>query len=441
MVNVERLCRGCMRLMPEGEEKCPVCGYDRKMETEESGKCLSVDTILNGRYLLGSVLGEGGFGITYIAFDLIQEEAVAIKEYFPVGLAVRNEVSGVEVLELPGEAGMHFRSGLRRFRQEGENLSKFQSLPGIVTIRDFFSENGTAYLVMDFIEGRSLKQYMQWYQRDRGGESMEYTVALALMEPVMESLAKIHGAGIIHRDVSPDNILVNEEGKVTLIDFGSARTEAVGQDYRSVTVMVKHGYAPEEQYRTHGNQGPWTDVYALSATLYHMISGKLPMEAVERLYHDELIPLKQLNLPLPVPGEISDIIEKGMAVRAEKRYQGMEEMYQALKEARQREAERLAQEEAQREAERLAWEAAQQESERLAQEAAKREAERLAQEAMQQETEIQEQEMPEGQPLYAETADGESSSQTEEVKGNNLFGILAIAAWGIGMLANLLWFM
>lgn len=411
MVDVERLCRGCMRLLPEGEERCLVCGYDRQREAERENKCLPSDTILNGRYLIGSVLGEGGFGITYIAFDLVREETVAIKEYFPVGLAARDtRTSGEEVLVLPGEAGMHFRSGLRRFRQEGENLSRFQSLPGIVTIRDFFSENGTAYLVMDFIEGRSLKQYMQWYRQDRGGEPMEYTVALALMEPVMRSLARIHREGIIHRDVSPDNILVDEEGRVTLIDFGSARTEAVGQDYRSVTVMVKHGYAPEEQYRTHGNQGPWTDVYALSATLYHMISGRRPMEAVERLYRDELIPLKELALPLPVPEKISDVIGKGLAVRAEKRYQGMEEMYQALEEARQAETEDPKEEEPG---------------------------------TPEPEPHMEEEEpgIPEPEPVTKEEepepeevpAAVNPSVKKSDTLRDNLFGIMAVVFWGLGM--------
>lgn len=431
MIDVERLCRGCMRLLPEGAAVCPVCGYDREREIPSNGKCLPVDTILHGRYLLGSVLGEGGFGITYIAFDLVAQGAVAIKEYFPVGLASRDveAASGQQVLVMPGEAGMHFRNGLRRFSQEAENLSRFQELPGIVAIRDFFSENGTAYLVMDFIEGQSLKQYMQWYQRDKGGEPMEYTVALALMEPVMGSLAQIHGAGIIHRDVSPDNILVDKEGQVTLIDFGAARAEVSMPVYRSVTVMVKHGYAPEEQYRTHGSQGPWTDVYALSATLYHMISGTLPMEAVERLYRDELIPLKKLTLPAPVPEEISDVIEKGMSVRAENRYQGMEEMYQALKEARKQEAERQAREE----------EARRQEAERQAQEKAERNAaQEQPGEAAQDQAERGKESLTDP-PEQERLRQGDGSSQAQgDGQGGTVCGVLAVVVGALGIVSAVL---
>ena len=333
MVDVDRLCRGCMRPLDTAQRRCPVCGYDNAIAEERSAKCLPEHTILQGRYLLGRVLGEGGFGVTYLALDLTREEPVAIKEYFPVGLASRDmETQKNEtLLIMPGELGMYYRDGLRRFAQEGEHLARFQGLPGIVTARDFFQANGTAYLVMDYIEGQSLKQYMQWYmQNSPNNEPIDYHVALAFMEPVIRALAEIHKAGLIHRDISPDNILVDRDGQVKLIDFGAARMGVRPGEFKSMTVMVKRGYAPEEQYRTHGQQGPWTDVYALCATLYHMISGILPADSVERMYEDTLAPLKALSLAYPVPEAISDVLEKGMALRASDRYQDMEELSTAL---------------------------------------------------------------------------------------------------------------
>ena len=336
-MNVDELCKGCMRQIENPKGICPACGYDNSKEERRSSKCLPEYMILNGRYLLGRVLGEGGFGITYLAMDLAEETPVAVKEYFPVGLASRDRTAyeQEELMVLPGEQGRHFRNGLERFTREGKLLAQFGKLPGIVSARDFFFANGTAYLVMDYIEGQSLKQYMRWYQKNQGGAPMDYQIAVAFLEPVMQSLTQIHHAGLLHRDISPDNIIVDNGGRVTLIDFGSAR-EDMGSDYRTMTVMVKHGYAPEEQYRTHGKQGAWTDVYALCATLYHMISGVLPMDAVERLVKDEVAPLKRLQLPVNVPEAVSDVIEKGMAVHAKERYQTMEELYHDLTEAMKR---------------------------------------------------------------------------------------------------------
>lgn len=338
MIEVEKLCRGCMHLMNPLQRICPMCGYDNEKEEKRSNRCLPEHTILKGKYLLGRVLGEGGFGITYIALDLQKEQTVAIKEFFPVGLVSRNgQGTGKKaetVLIMPGEAGLHYREGLRKFAQESRTLTHVRELPGIVTARDFFFENETAYLVMDYIAGQSLKEYMDWYrQNNRNGSPMDYQVAVALLLPIMDSLVQIHKQGLIHRDISPDNIIVDVNGCVTLIDFGAARTSITDNEYRSMTIMVKHGYAPEEQYRTHGKQGPWTDIYAICATLYHMISGRLPEDSIERLVQDNLVPLKNIELPVKVPAAVSDVLEKGMEVHAVNRYQTMEELQKALNEA------------------------------------------------------------------------------------------------------------
>lgn len=331
MRNPELLCLGCMEELSHPEEICKKCGFDRtEYEKNRSARTLPSYTILVGKYLLGKVIGEGGFGINYLAWDLNRECKVAIKEYFPTGLATRDarNENGEMLTILPGEKIAYYRNGLRNFAEEGKNLARFQHLPGIVSVRDFFQDNGTAYIVMDYVEGRNLKQYLRKHYEKNGDHApMEEKQILEMMGPVLQALTEIHKAGIIHRDISPENIICGPDGKITLIDFGAARV-ATGTETKSLTIMLKHGYAPEEQYRTHGRQGPWTDIYAICATMYQMASGYLPIESVERLYEDELKPLKQLNIG--ISEKISDVIEKGMAVRGEKRYQSVEEVYKEL---------------------------------------------------------------------------------------------------------------
>ena len=325
MLDINHLCQYCLSEADMSETICPVCGRNLHEVPERSSRCLPQYTILAGRYLAGRVLGEVGFGITYLAMDLISEERVAVKEYFPVDIAARDarNLKEKSVSICGGEAGVHFQNGMRRFEEEARTLRRLELLPGIVSVRDFFTENNTAYLVMEYIEGGNLKNFLKLY-RERQGQTLPWQQAFGLMRPVLASLQKIHAAGIIHRDISPENILVNAAGQLVLIDFGSARTNQASQENRSVTVMVKHGYAPEEQYRTHGEQGPWTDVYAACATLYHMISGILPEDAIERLVDDRLVPLKQLSLQERVPAAWSDIVEKGMQLRAADRYPSMD---------------------------------------------------------------------------------------------------------------------
>lgn len=331
MRDPELLCLGCMEMLNHPGETCEKCGFDRtEYEEQRNVHTLPSYTILAGKYLLGRVLGEGGFGITYIAWDLNRECRVAVKEYFPSGLATRDTRlgDGEALTILPGEKTSYYQMGLKNFAEEGKNLARFQDLPGIVSVRDFFQDNRTAYIVMDYVEGMNLKQYLRKYYEQNGEHTpMEEEKILKMMCPVLQALTEIHKAGMIHRDISPENIICGSDGKITLIDFGAARV-ATGTETKSLTIMLKHGYAPEEQYRTHGKQGPWTDIYAICATIYQMASGYLPIESVERLYEDELKPLKRLNLE--VSEKFSDVIEKGMAVRGENRYQSVEEIYREL---------------------------------------------------------------------------------------------------------------
>ena len=331
MTDLEKLCPGCMRIVEDFEKPCPYCGFDkREYEKTRSYRTLPPGTILAGKYFLGKVIGEGGFGITYLAWEMNLEVPVAVKEYFPSGLATRDtQLTGGKsktVSVMAGDQGHYYQSGLRSFEQEARNLAKFQNLPGVVSVKDLFFENQTAYLAMEYIPGITIKQYL----RSKGNRLDERTV-LRLMRPVLESLDKVHRSGIIHRDISPDNILITADQKVTLIDFGAARM-ASGNDGKSMTILLKHGYAPVEQYQSKGRQGPWTDVYAICATMYRMISGKVPEEAVDRIENDRVKPLTMLAREenFQVSRRVSDVIQKGLSVSASHRYQNVRSLIQEL---------------------------------------------------------------------------------------------------------------
>lgn len=310
------LCMGCMEYRQIGGA-CPFCGFDEKNYTPAPHH-LPARTILAGKYLVGRVLGEGGFGITYIGWDLNLDIKLAIKEYYPTGFVTRETTVTSTVTPYTGEKGDFFRSGREHFVEEAKRLAKFYTMPGIVSVKDFFLENNTAYIVMEYIEGPTLKKKLS----DSGGK-LPADEVFAMMQPLVRSLAEVHKAGIIHRDISPDNIMLTKDNKIKLLDFGAARA-FTGSGNRSLSVMLKPGYAPEEQYRSRGAQGPWTDVYALCATIYRCITGVTPDESSERVRHDELQP------PSAAGASIAPRLEKalmqGMAVLQENRIHSMEQL-------------------------------------------------------------------------------------------------------------------
>ncbi|MBQ3426404.1 MAG: protein kinase [Clostridia bacterium] len=317
MRDIGKLCLGCMSDNPNGGV-CPHCGYDAA-HYEVPLHHLRPGTILNGKYYLGRALGEGGFGITYIGWDLNLEMKVAIKEYFPGGFVSRDVSNTDAVTVFSGNAAGAFEIGKNKFVNEAKALAKFDNLPGIVSVKDFFLENGTAYISMEFIEGETLKSFL-----NRNGGKVSPDTVFAMMRPLMKSLIEVHKSGIIHRDISPDNIMITKDSTVKLLDFGAAR-DISADGNKSLSIQLKPGYAPEEQYRTHGKQGPWTDVYALCATIYRAITGIAPVESLERLQQDTLAMPSALGVNIDPARESA--IMRGMSVFANGRQQTVSELY------------------------------------------------------------------------------------------------------------------
>lgn len=285
MTNSQDLCLGCMEVTTQ--DPCPRCGYQRSA-TPESPFYLSPGTLLQSQFLIGRVLGAGGFGITYIGYDLNLARKVAIKEYFPSGVAVR--VTGMpEVFPHAAKLKADFQWGLERFLDEARIVARFHHMRNIIWVQNYFPAHGTAYMVMEFLDGEDLEKILQ-----RLGK-LPMAAVKQVMSPVLQALKTVHADGLMHRDISPDNIYVTEQGElIKLIDFGAARF-SLSQQSKNLSVILKPGYAPPEQYESKGNQGPWTDVYACAATIYRALTNVVPPPSYDRLSSDELIPPSQLG--------------------------------------------------------------------------------------------------------------------------------------------------
>ena len=288
---------------------------------EENLHCLRKETRLIGRYTIEGVLGQGGFGITYLGIDELHEKKVAIKEFFPQGIVTRNiEYEDTVTVTFVGEKA-NYEKGKERFLKEARTMAKFSKDEGIVKALDFFEINNTAYIVMEYLEGITLKRYLRENQRIAPEDLIE------LLVPLIESLDEIHSQGMIHRDISPDNIMVLPDGRIKLMDFGAARDYTEFGE-KSLSIVLKPGYAPPEQYQTHGVQGPWTDIYALCATMYKCITGENPPDAIERVMDDSLKKISEFGIAIP-PQEEAAII-KGMSVSAKDRYQDIKDFCEDL---------------------------------------------------------------------------------------------------------------
>lgn len=320
----EERCFSCMKMKETGGI-CPYCGAENSVRNEDHQ--LPAGTILKEQYLIGKVLGQGGFGITYIGWDRYLEIPVAIKEYFPSGAVSRNCKTSTEVVSGSGEVGARFRNSRERFLREVKMLARLSDIPEIVQVKTFFLENNTAYIVMEYIEGINLKEYVE----QKGGR-LDFQETLDLLGPVIKALEKVHRAGVVHRDISPDNIMLQKNGSVKLLDFGAVRDVGIVSPDKplsqSTEAILKQGYAPVEQYQNKGSLGPWTDVYAMCATMYFCLMGKVPVDAPSRMLGDQMEWFEDAGLSIPAC--VSETIQKGMELRVQDRIKNMGELYQRL---------------------------------------------------------------------------------------------------------------
>ena len=298
---------------------CPECGRPYGSVNTESF-ALKPGTILDGKYLVGEMLGQGGFGITYIGFDLLLEQKVVIKEYFPMstGMVSRENRSMVVWSNaMMGKTGT--QKGFDSFLKEARKMAKLGGIPGVVGVKSVFIQNETAYIVMDFIEGETLLKKLQ-----REGP-MPFDTCLSLLTPIIQALAEVHEHGIIHRDISPDNIMVRPDGRLILLDLGAAKDlDIQGRDgnVQSSQMVAKQGFSPIEQYQRNASIGPWTDVYAMAATIYYCCTGILPPTAVDRIVDDTLT-----CQPLLTQAQF-DVLAYCMSIRAENRPKNMTALLQ-----------------------------------------------------------------------------------------------------------------
>lgn len=327
MVDIDKLCPGCMQHLKDSNTTCPHCGYPEKHLTVKDS--LPVFSILAGKYLLGAPLGKGGFGITYIAMHLPDEKIVAIKEFFPANLAV-HDTDNETVVPADDTKAVYYRTGMKSFSEEGRILYLLSDIEHIVHVTEQIQANNTTYLVMEYVPGISLKKYMKQQQKLFSEQEM-----LTLMQPILLALQTMHQKGILHRDISPENLMLSPDNTLTLIDFGAARTFSRSDD-DNLTVILKRGYAPEEQYHSNSRQGPWTDLYAVCAVMYQMLTGILPQEASARAEEDHLTPISRIE-GLSLSPSTCAALEKGLQMDPMERYPDigalMKVLYPAKKEA------------------------------------------------------------------------------------------------------------
>ncbi|PTU32571.1 serine/threonine protein kinase [Stenotrophobium rhamnosiphilum] len=310
----QKHCPGCFE-NKQGLAACPYCSYD---ESEpRSPLLLPHGTQLANTYRIGRVLGRpGGFGVTYLAWDSHLQQRVAVKEYLPRDKVARDPVSLQMNVHVPDQVA-HFNFGLDQFLSEARMIAKFDH-PNIVRVRNFFRAYGTAYLVMDYYEGRSLGDYLASLEHP-----VEPTAAVQMMLSVLDGLQFVHDRGVLHRDVKPHNIYMTSTGRVILLDFGAAR-QAAGISVDSISVVLSEGYAPLEQYQKNSPQGPWTDIYGVAATLYRMLKGGPPAVALDRLGADPL------DADFELPERLAVVLRKALALRPHERYTSALEFKQAL---------------------------------------------------------------------------------------------------------------
>lgn len=313
---MKNICPNCFQFSMQAT-RCEHCGWELISKGSRNG-VLPELTKLHDRYLIGRTLGIGGFGVTYIAYDTFTSERRAIKEFMPLDIAVRN---GIEVVESSANNLEIFEHCRKNFINEARILASVNSDPCIVKIYDYFRENNTAYLVMELLEGSTLRQMI----RDEGALSPE--LATKMMLEIGSALMTVHEKGILHRDISPENIYYTKQGLFKLLDFGASRYY-ISEKSQSLSVFLKPGFAPPEQYSSHGNQGPWTDVYGLAATYYNALTGYTLSDTMDRLAGKEYTPIQEFVSNFS-PKNIR-VIDKALSLNYKDRFSDICSFFNAL---------------------------------------------------------------------------------------------------------------
>ena len=316
-----QLCYSCMhQINDKNLTTCPACGEPLDLSCDTT-RFLKPGTVLQGKFIVGKILGAGGFGNTYIGWNKLLQCKVAIKEYFPRQLSYRTEEnSTVSVSEATNQE--RFRAGLNQFLAEARGVAGLQNIKGIIQIYTFFEEYGTGYFVMEYLEGMDVKEILKL----RGGR-MDYENSRRIILTVLHTLREIHQRGVLHRDIAPDNIYVTKDGVIKLIDFGAAKhaSEIAGAQG---DIMLKPGYAPPEQYKRNSQQGAYTDLYAVAAMFYRLLTGKKPQSANERLKADQLRTLSDMGISLPKQAEYAILM--CLSLEPQRRLQSAQDFMEAL---------------------------------------------------------------------------------------------------------------
>ena len=320
-MDFNELCINCFKYTG-GEEVCMNCGTVQQRKPKQSYQ-LFPHTILRGRYIIGRVINNGGMGIIYKAYDMKLENTVAIKEFLPTQNSMVNRQPGSTTVALINENDRPaFEKAKVEFIEEARTMAQFTACESIVRIYEYFEENETAYVVMEYLDGISLREFLSINEG-----KVDFDTAMSIIIPVMEALSVIHKEKIIHCNVCPDNIFICVNQHVKLIDFSD--TKLVGETNRDdKSIVTKPGYTPPEQYTSDGKVGPYTDIYATGAVLYNMLSGKVPTESIVRAERDSLQKLTKLGIQLPIYSDKS--IMKAMALREESRFKSIDDFINAV---------------------------------------------------------------------------------------------------------------
>lgn len=285
-----KLCLGCMEQIEDSVTTCPHCGFNETTFQQES-YYLTPGTIVGGKYILGKVLKYGGYTVTYIGMDAEKNQKVLVKEYLPSEFSTRS-AGEKEVTIYSGDALEQFNQGLTTFLNEANRIQHLGNPQGIAKVYDCVAENDTGYVISEYVEGQTLQEMMEAKGKFSWKETKDF------ITQILTGLSQVHPLDIIHCDISPETIMLTSSGEVKLLDFGATRYVTTANS-SSLAIILKQGFAPEEQYRSQGVRGPWTDVYALGAVMYYMITGNVPLESVDRALLDELKEPSKLGIEIP----------------------------------------------------------------------------------------------------------------------------------------------